>query len=575
MRPDTITVQAAATVRAADAQATAGPRMLDGVLATYGETVHPYGPWYAVRLAKGAFEIPTQLSDVKMLADHDRSRVIGVLDTTDDQGDSVTGALRFGRTQAANEAFMQAEDGILDGLSVGYRVIDGRDLVEDGKNVFEVTRAALFEVSLVAWPADSTARVTTVTASSRGTDLMNALPAPPVVPTQPQPATLTDAQLDSIAAALGTRMAPVPSVNPVPGSEARIATVTATERPGRYPAARGRDGKLYTAGDYFSAYHGAINSGQWDQFRTIQAALADELTSDVPGLLPTAIIGELLGRAVGRRDVWDSLRSRDMPMLGAEFSRPKITQHVDVARQLLQKTQVATRKMTVELEPVAKQTLAGALDIAVQVIDWTAPSFINEVVVDFVAIYLAATNSKAATDLVAAQVIGAQSVVWDGTAPTLVKALAEAAGLVINGVDPEMESAPNTVWLSIDQWVALAGLIDTTGRPLLPSVGPMNASGQIDLSTPQTGVSGMGFRWVVSKKLPAGTFIMGDSTYTESYENGRRFLRADRPDTLGLDLAYMGYTATYFPYPKTLVSIAPATPPAEPLATTPPTTTTK
>lgn len=49
--------------------------------------------------------------------------------------------------------------------------------------------------------------------------------------------------------------------------------------------------------------------------------------------------------------------------------------------------------------------------------------------------------------------------------------------------------------------------------------------------------------------------IMGDAAYTESYENGRRFLQAVRPDVLGLDLAYMGYTATYFPYPKTLVKI--------------------
>lgn len=556
-RPDTITVRAAAAVDSGSTGAD-GNRTISGVLATYDTTVNPMGAWYTVRLAKGALEVPEDRSGVKLLEAHDPSRVIGVLTDVEDQGDHVTGTFRVGRTQAAQDAVMQAEDGILDGLSVGYRVVDGQELVEDGRDVFEVTRASLFEVSLVAWPADSSARVSTVTASARGITAMTT-PAPaaaPPAPALPVPAApLTEAQLDQVAAALSSRL-PAPAVSPIPVTG--VPVITATERVDtRYPAARGRDGKLYTAGDYLSAYHAGVMQGEWGRHNEIRAALADELTSDVPGLLPTAIVGELLGRAVGRRDVWDSLRARDMPMAGAKFDRPRITQHVKVDTQAAQKTQVATQKMTILLDEVAKTTLAGALDVAQQVLDWTSPAFLNEVVNDFVAIYLARTNTKAATDLVAATTAGAQSVTWDGTPGTLNAALAEAAGLVINGVDSEMESVPNTIWMSVDEWVLLAGLTDTTGRPLLPGIGATNASGQISLGgSPE--VSGNGFRWIVSKKLPAGTLIMGDATYTESYENGRQFLRAVRPDVLGLDLAYMGYTATYFPYPKVLVAIKPA-----------------
>lgn len=563
-------------VRQADAAPGENPgRTITAQLATYGTVNRPQSAWgIPVRLAAGALETPADINAVKFLRDHDSSRVIGAMTTVEQTDQGLSGTFRIGRTQDADEALSLASDGILDAVSVGYAVHDASIVVEADEEILNVTRASLFEVSLVGRPADSSARIDSVTARKAPAMTLPALPTPDAPPA-PEVHTFTDAQMDAIHAQLTARMAPADAAPIAPPAVTRSTLVDQAGNPivlasardrfdPRIPSALGRDGRRYTAGDFFASYARGTHEGDWTKHHEIKAALADELTSDVPGLLPRAIVGELLGRATGRRAVWDSLSTRDMPMAGAGFSRPRITQHVKVDTQATQKTEVASQKYTVALDEVSKSTLAGALDVAQQAIDWTSPALLNELIIDFTRIYLSRTDSFASAALVAATTAGAQNVVWDGTAATLTKALADAAVLVYNGVSTEVDSFPNTIWISPDVWALLAGLVDTTGRPLFPQVGPMNASGTVDLTNPESGVSAMGFRWVVSKRLPAKTFIMGDAAYAESYENGRRFLQAIRPDVLGLDIAYMGYVATYFPYPKTLVKITIT--PAAPLA---------
>lgn len=556
-----ITARAALAEGLAEADGTR-PRSISATLASYGTARHPISAWGgAVRLMPGAIEEPAVLSDVKLQRYHNDDRIIGVMSGFEQDDEQVRGTFRLARTADADEAFVLAQDGILDAVSMGYRIHDASPVVEDGQDILEVTRASLFEVSLVGHPADDTARISAVTA--RKADPVNDIPTQ--LSPAPDEATPSAQLLDTVLAHVRDNLAPA-TATPVAAQEPREvrlvdgdgnAIALAHERNDpRIPAVIGRDHKRYTAGDFFASYARGVNEGDWTRHHEIRAALADELTSDVPGLLPQQIIGELLGRASGRRPVWGSFTPRDMPMTGEKFSRPMITQHVAVGPQATQKTQVATQKYTVALNDVPKITLAGALDVAQQAIDWTSPSLLNELILDFTRIYISRTDQKAADDLIAAQTKGAESVAWDGTAATFATALAAAAAAVAANAPVEADAMPNTLWLSLDMWAQLAGLTDTTGRQLLPQLGPMNATGTTDLSRPETGgLQIPGFNVVVSKRFPEQTIIVGDSNYLEAYENGRRFLQAVRPDVLGLDIAYMGYTATYAPYPTTLVKI--------------------
>lgn len=554
-------------VRQADdatAEDTAGPRprTVTAQLATYGTVNRPQSAWgVPIRLEAGALAAPEDLNAVKFLRDHDSARVIGAMTHVQATQAGLTGTFRLGRTQDADEAFSLAQDGILDSVSVGYLIHDAALVLEDNEEILSVTRGSLFEVSLVGRPADTSARIESVTA--RKADPMNTTaPAPASAP--PSSALSTE-QLDAVLAHVRDNMAPAAAAPITSGDSivrARLVDgdgnpiVLARERTDpRIVTAQGRDGRRYSAGDFFSSYAAGVNEGNWTKHNEIKAALADELTSDIPGLLPTAIVGELLGRASGNRQVWDSFTLRDMPMAGSGFSRPRISQHVKTDIQATQKTEVASQKFKVVLDPVTKTTISGALDVSQQALDWSSPSLLNELIIDFTRLYMSRVDTFAGAALIAAATTGAQTVTWNGQAGTLVKALADAAILVFKGVDPETDSSPNTIWLSPDIWATLVGLTDTTGRPLLPQINPMNATATTDISNPAAGIMGSGFRWVVDKRLPNQTFIMGDATYLEAYENGRRFLQAVRPDVLGLDIAYMGYVATYAPYPKTLVKI--------------------
>ncbi|MBS2533859.1 HK97 family phage prohead protease [Catenulispora sp. NF23] len=535
---------------------------IGGLIVEYGVDATPSGPFERVRFADGAIQTPAQLSHIKLLRDHDLTQPVGVMTGLDPVENGLSGSFRIGRHPAGVEAAGLVEDQILDGLSVGVLPVEYHE--EEGTTV--ITRGELFEVSLVTIPAISSARAV-MASQNRKEDPVNA-PAP--VPTNPDPTPAPEApELRDVMAqlaALSARMDATAPAAPAPLPDGALPAhtydvqrpdgtgrvISATQRTD-FPGVRASNGRLITAGDYFASFAAGALRGEWGEHQAIQAALADQVTSDTPGLLPQQIVGALLGRASGNRPVWDSFRSSAMPMIGGQFSRPRITQHVKVDEQKTQKTEVASQKYTVVLDDVAKTTLAGALDIAQQAIDWTSPALLNELIFDFTAKYVGRTEKLACDALVKAAT--ADPVAWDGTAAKILDALVGAAAQVYEALGEDQDAMPTTAWISTDIWALLAALKDTTGRAIFPALGPTNASGTMDISRPDQGPAGTGFRWVVGRKLPKQTFIVGDASFTESYENGRRFLQAVRPELLGLDLAYMGYAATYMPYGDVLVPI--------------------
>jgi len=100
---------------------------------------------------------------VKMLFQHDAARPIGVWDAVaeDERGLRVKG--RFLTSVAAGrEAWELVKAGALDGLSIGYRTLDAD--YTDAARV--ITKAELWEVSLVTFPMNEAARIDAVKAAS-------------------------------------------------------------------------------------------------------------------------------------------------------------------------------------------------------------------------------------------------------------------------------------------------------------------------------------------------------------------------------------------------------------------------
>lgn len=98
-------------------------------------------------------------SKVAMLWSHNPAEPIGVWTSLeeDDRGLKVTGKLSLGVVKA-QEALALLDDGAVGGLSIGFRTQD----VRRERDARIITEVELFEVSLVAIPANQAARVRVV-----------------------------------------------------------------------------------------------------------------------------------------------------------------------------------------------------------------------------------------------------------------------------------------------------------------------------------------------------------------------------------------------------------------------------
>ena len=103
---------------------------------------------------------------------------------------------------------------------------------------------------------------------------------------------------------------------------------------------------------------------------------------------------------------------------------------------------------------------------------------------------------------------------WDGTAETLATAIASAS--VMCATNGEENLFPDTVWMGLSAYGALAGLVDGNGRPLFPYLAPSNAYGTADAVGNISNV--MGLRPVIDPYIPPTSFLVGPSDQAEFYE---------------------------------------------------------
>lgn len=113
-------------------------------------------------VARGAFRKSLDGGrKVKMLWQHDPNKVIGVWDEMreDERGLYVKGRL-LKDVQLGREAMTLMRAGAIDSMSIGYRTVEAAP--EAGGRVRKLIEVDLFEVSVVTFPMNESARVTDV-----------------------------------------------------------------------------------------------------------------------------------------------------------------------------------------------------------------------------------------------------------------------------------------------------------------------------------------------------------------------------------------------------------------------------
>lgn len=328
-----------------------------------------------------------------------------------------------------------------------------------------------------------------------------------------------------------------------PGPEdrpGRRAALDGGDRAPTYPSAGAFMVDLIRAGGFMERMGGAPDPQAAARVQQARAA-QNQVTGDTPGLLPVPIVGQVVNLIDANRPLISSLGGAmalgNIP--GLSFTRPKVTQHVQVGKQGAEKTELPSRPMKILPVPFVKETYGGAVDISRQDIDWTSPAAWDILIRDLADVYAIQVETVVAEAFATAaggntpEAVDAPTL--EGWAEALYKAAARSYGA--------NKKMPDRIWVSLDMWAALGALVDIA-RLVLPH--PDNAAADDGAGSSELGSfrgDVIGLPRIVVPTFPEGTAIIGNSTVYEVYEEVIGLLSVIEPSILGVTVAYGGYVA--------------------------------
>lgn len=114
--------------------------------------------WFKEVIREGAFaKSLKEQPDVRALLDHNTGTIIGRTKAKNlelkEDSTGLSMVLTPIDTEDGRKAVEWVRSGVVDGMSIGFRVMEDRWSIRDGKNFREILEIRLYEVSLVAFPA--------------------------------------------------------------------------------------------------------------------------------------------------------------------------------------------------------------------------------------------------------------------------------------------------------------------------------------------------------------------------------------------------------------------------------------
>lgn len=274
-------------------------------------------------------------------------------------------------------------------------------------------------------------------------------------------------------------------------------------------------------------------------FQALNRALVDVTTGDIPGLIPRAVIAQIMDIIAANQVLADAMGQVPLPDSGMSIDYPQVTARPTVAPQTAEKTDIASAKTHVARQSANLFTLAGGEDVSIQAILRSQPAYLQlmgELYVEAMAI---ATNAQAWTSYLA--VVPAAHKVSIGAAATgWNQALFDLAALVLT----DHRALPTSLVISVDMWAKFGGATDTEGRPIFTNVGMVNPMGTARLTSTEGDVRELAFR--VDPQAPADRGALFDPAAHRAALGGVQTLTADVPAKLGRDYAVFRF-GTFLP----------------------------
>ena len=455
-----------------------------------------------VKFAKDA--LPTEGPAPKLIESHDLAQIRGLVTGRTSTDEGMEFEAQIAATRAGDDALALLEMGAIDSVSVG---VNPTEWHYDQSGTMVITAGDWMELSLVAVPAFSGARIAEVAATQ---------PTTPEVPKEDTPmaeATNTDVEVEASAPTVPT------------------APIWATAK---------KDFQMPSAAEYIAKV--LAGGSEWAEFDArLRAAAPDVITTDTPGILPTPIVEPVYNNFRRMRPLVEGMGVRAMPGGGKVFIRPEVTTHTSIGQQVTENTTITQGTFVVSSNQVTKQTFGGYVTISEQDLDWTDPAVLSLVLDDMGRIYANQTDVYACAQFEAG--VTQTATLTSATDPGDWAAFVyEAATTILTNSNGHL---PNVLIMKPAYFQALGALEDQDGRPLFPTVGPMNAFGSVNAAN--TDAVAFGLQVIVDRNLVAvgdNNVYVGNSDGFEIFEQIKGAISVDVPSTLSRTIAFRGYLAT-------------------------------
>ena len=439
----------------------------------------------------------------KLYLQHSADKIIGQVTERVDTGEALMFTASISQTELGNEALTLMSDGTLSEVSVGVNV---EKFSFDKQGVMVIESASFNELSVVSQPAFASSVITDVAASIPQTE--------PEISNNDQQVTEKESPMET-------------ETTPVVEAAAAVEKLWATPK---------REFRMPSAAEYIVA---ACQGGETFARMTegIRAAAPDVNTTTLDGLLPVPTVAPIYNNLVGMRPIVDAIGVRAMPTSGKVFIRPKVTTNVSQG-VVTQSTTITAGQFIVDDIQVTKGIYGGYVSLSEASIDWTSPEVLGALLDDMARVYANTTDNVAADALAAG--VSQTATLTDADSPAdWIAFVYEAAVTILENSNGNL---PTHLIMTPSYFAALGRLVDDSGRPLFPAVGPMNAYGSV---TPgNMDALAFGLRVVVDRFLPAGNLIVADASGFENWETPKGAISIENPSQLSRTIAWRGYFAS-------------------------------
>jgi HK97 family phage prohead protease/HK97 family phage major capsid protein len=455
----------------------------------------------------GSIDI-ADVSKIKLLSQHDMKKPVGRMIAAETREDGIYATFKLSRSTGGNDALIQAQEGLVSGLSVGAEIVSSKPS-RNGYTV--VTAAKLKEVSLVTEPAFKSAQVLEIAAEEVDT------PAEPTQPTESETVAVEN----------------TPTVEATPVEAAAVEASAPVVKAMHYAAPR-----IDTAPHVFLEQSIRASLGD-DNARQYLAAASDTDTTDVAGLVPTRQLTEIINnKSTAGRPSIDAISTGTLPDAGFKFQIPRV-KAVPTVAETAEKAAFSDTQVEIEYLDVTVKKYAGMQLFDVEVLDRTSPAFFAELQSLMADAYAKSTNTAVNSAITTGGTL-------DGTTTTLPWDGAEMAGFIARASDSIYTNTlrfATGVIVSPTQWANIMGMVDTANRPLFIATQPQNAAGSVSQSL-RGSLLGLDLfvDYTITGEADNSILVVNRDSYTW-YESPRLQLRADKVGTGQVEVGYYGYGA--------------------------------